>query len=80
MIVKTIDELKPHLQDMYSWYFQQGRKLGVLEKRTEEQEWEYGKACGADEVISAIGLLIGMPLYDMWQKELEKAKDMPELS
>lgn len=79
-VIHTIDELKPHLQEMYSWYFQQARKLALLDKPTEEQTYEYGKACGADEVISAICIMIGMPVYDMWQAELKAAEDKPELS
>lgn len=78
--VNTIDELKPHLLELHKWFFQWARKLGGIEKMSEEQAYEYGKACGGEEAVSVICLLIGMPVYDMWQAELEKAKEIPDLS
>ena len=79
-MVKTIDELKPVLMEMWEYYWNQSHKLYSLpEKQQKKQMYEIGFSNGANEAVSAIMLAIGMPMFDIWLKQIEKDKEEPDL-
>jgi len=75
-MVKTIDEMKPQLKEMYDWFFDNGDKLRSLpEEEQDAKAYEIGRCDGAVEALGAVMLMVGMPLFEMMMEHIAKERE-----
>ena len=75
-MVRTIEEMKPQLQEMYDWFFENGGKLRSLpEEEQDAKAYEIGRCDGAIEALGAVMLMIGMPLFEMMMEHIAKERE-----